>query len=174
MANEKLEKMLVETMKNILDQDDLGRVEGGVENEHSHHVQFQWEDILDSFALAVKDSNDFYDSLNSAFYKVHSYKFLEDSTFEEALVSELESQGIPHEDIEIAINALEKVRKEYIEGRKNENAVGWPEDMAGIKKVTQEPHDKPVSDNEKDTLSGDNEPFSGAEPDNVRPVENEA
>ena len=174
MANKRLEKMLVETMKSLLDQDDLGRVEGGVEDEHSHNAQFQWEDILDSYALAVKDSNDFFDSINAAFYKVHSYKWLEDGTFEEALVSELESQGIPHEDIEIAVKALEKVRKEYVDGKKNENAVGWPEDMKGIKQVTQEPHNEPVSDTSKDTMSGKNKPYSGAEPDNVRPVKNEA
>lgn len=170
MSNERLEKMLVETMKNLLDQDDLGRVEDGLKDEHAHHVQFQWEDILNSYALAVKDS-DFFDSLNSSFYKVHSYKWLNDDTFEESLVSELESQGIPHKDIEDAVKALEKVRKEYLKGN-NENAVGWPEDMEGIKQVTQDPHDEPVSDTDKDTMSGDNEPFSGVEPDNVRPVKN--
>lgn len=173
MSNERLEKLLVETMKNLLDQDDLGRVEGGADQEHSHNVQFQWEDILDSFALAVKKS-DFFNPINSAFYKVHSYKWLNDSTFEEALTSELESQGVPHEDIELSLKALEKVRKEYLKDNKNENGVGWPEDMKGIKQVTQEPHNKPISDLNKETMDGDNKPFSGVGPDNVRPSYNEA
>jgi len=118
--------------------------------DEAHHLASGINNIgkaVDSIChTGVKDSNDFFDAINAAFYKVHSYKFLEDETFEEALVSELESQGIPHEDIEIAVNALEKVRKEYTSGKKNENAVGWPEDMDGIKQVTQDPHDKPVSD----------------------------
>lgn len=172
MANEKLEKLLVETMKSLLDQDDLGRVEGGSDDEHAHNTQFQWEDIQDSFALNVKDS-DFFESLTSSFRKVHSYKWITDSTFEEALVAELESQGVPHVDIESAVEALDKVRKEYVPDS-NENGVGWPEDMEGIRQVTQEPHDKGVSDLDKDTMSGDNEPHSGAEPDNVRPSYNEA
>jgi len=173
MDNPHLEKLLVESMKNLLDQDGLGVVDGGVDEEHVHNVQFQWEDILNSFAIAIKDS-DFFDTLNSAFYKVHTYKWINDSTFEEALVSELESQGTPHDEIDAALEALEKVRKEYLSNGENENSVGWPENMKDIKKVTQEPHNKPINDLDKETMSGDNEPYSGVQPDNVRPSHNEA
>jgi len=173
MDKPRLEKLLVESMKNLLDQDDLGRVEGGSDEEHSHNTQFQWEDIQNSFSVAVRES-DFFDSLTSAFYKVHTYKWINDSTFEEALTSELEGQGIPHEEIETALEALDKVRTEYLPDHNNENASGWPEDMEGIKQVTQEPHHNPVNDLDKDTMSGDNEPHTGAEPDNVRPSYNEA
>lgn len=173
MAKERLEKLLVETMKSLLDQDDLGRVDSG--DERSHHVQFRHEDILDSYAIAVKDS-EFFDSLNAAFYKVNNYKWIHDSTFEEALTSELESQGIPHDEIAKALEALDKVRTEYLgdDPRENENGVGWPENLKDIKKVTQEPHNKPVSDLDKETMSGDNKPFSGVGPDKVRPARNEA
>lgn len=170
MSNKHLEKIFVETMKHILDQDDLGKVEGGVEDEHSHSVQFQREDIESSYALAVKKS-DYFDALNAIFYKIHSYKWIDDEKFEFAMTNDLEAMGIPFDDIEIAVKGLEKVRKEY---PGNEKDVGWPEDLEGIRKVTQEPHNKPVSDNETDTMSGDNEPFSGVGPDNVRPVKNEA
>lgn len=172
MANERLEKMLVETIKSLLDQDDLGRVDHD-DTEHSHNTQFQWEDIQDSFAVNIKDS-DFFDAINTAFYKVHTYKWIEDEKFENALVDNLESMGIPHEEIEKAIEALEKVRKEYLKDTGNEAAAGWSDNMEGLKQVTQEPHNKGISDLKKDTMSGDNKPFSGAEPDNVRPSYNEA
>lgn len=171
MDNKRLEKLLVESMKNLLDQDDLGRVEGGVEGEHSHNTQFQWEDILHSFAIAVKDS-EFFDSLNSSFYKVHSYKWINDSTFEEALTSELESQGVPHKDINLAMDALDSVRSEYLKDHDNENSVGWAPNLDDIKSATQNPHNNKVSDGE--TFDGDNKPYAGVEPNNTRPSYNEA
>lgn len=170
MADNKLEKLLVEAMKNLLDQDELGRVDADYE-ERSHHTQFQYEDINRDFALAIKDS-DFFNSLTAIFYKIHSYKWIDDTKFEQAMIDDLESMGVPNEEIENALNALDKVRKQYLgnDYSKDEADVGWPEDMEGIKQVTQEPHNKPVSDSEKETFSGDNEPYSGSEPDKTRPV----
>lgn len=170
MNNERLEKLLVESIKNILDQDELGRIEGGVEEESSHNTQFQWENILHSYALATKDS-DFFDSLNSTFYKIHSYKWINDSTFEEALASDLESQGIPHKDINLALDALDKVRSEYLKDN-NENSIGWSE--VGEIRKTQEPENNPISELDKETFDDNNKPFSGIEPDNTRPSYNEA
>ena len=170
MADPRQEKLLVETMKALLDQDELGIVDSDYE-EKSHHTQFQWEDILRDFALAVKDS-DFFDALNAAFYKVHTYKWIEDSTFEEAMISELESMGIPHEDITTAIDGLNKVRKEYIGGDKNnENAVGWNKDAM---QVTQDMKNPPITPIGKENMTGDNKPNSGVEPESPRPRYNEA
>lgn len=169
MAKSKQEQLLIETMKVILEQNDLG----GTDPLHSHHVQFQWEDIRDAFALAIKNS-DFFDALNAAFYKVHSYKWIEDSTFEESLISDLESMGIPHKEIELALTALDKVRKKFVPGKKNEKAVGWPENMDEINKDMKEPEDTEVTDTKKDTYAGKREPFTGVQPDNTRPIPSEA
>lgn len=169
MSNAKYEKLLVEAMKNLLDQDELGRVDVDKE-EHAHHTQFQWEDINRDFALAIKDS-EFFDSLNSAFYQVHSYKWIDDPKFQAAMTDILDSQGVPNEEIEMAVKALEKVKSEYLDDDKHEKDVGWPEDMEGIKKATQEPDNNPVNDLNKETFDGDNKPYSGVEPDNVRPTQ---
>ena len=168
MANKKQEKLLVEAMKNLLDQDDLGRVSVDDQKEHVHNTQFQWEDILRDFALAVKKS-EFFDSLNSAFYAVHSYKWIDDDKFEIAMSDILKSQGIPENEIELAIDGLEKVRKQYLKDKGNESAAGWHENLDDIKNVTQNPTNDGVSDFSKETMSGKNKPFSGAEPDDVRP-----
>lgn len=172
MASKKLEALLVESIKNLLANNELGTI--NEEAEVSHTTQFQWEDILRDFALKIKDLT-FFDSINAAFYKIHSYKWLEDDKFEYAFIDELESQGIPHEEIEKAIEALESVRKEYIGKNNNENAVGWGnvEDAIKVSKEFDEEGDHKFNF-KKDTMSGKNEPFQGAEPKNVRPVKNEA
>jgi len=171
MPDAKLEKLLVEAMKNLLDQDDLGRIDNDY-SERSHHVQFQWEDINDSFALKVKDS-DFFDALNAAFYKIHSYKWIDDTTFDKAFTKELEAQGTPWDDIELGLKALEDVRNKYTKDS-NENAVGWAENLDEIERVTQEPKDNAPQEHDKETFSGDNKPYSGVEPqDNTRPRPNE-
>lgn len=172
MADARQEKLLVETMKSLLDQDELGLVTSDYE-EKTHHVQYQWEDILSDFAVAIKDS-DFFDALNAAFYKVHVYKWIEDSTFEEALVSELESMGIPHEEITKALDGLEKVRKDYIGGDKNnENSVAW-DNIEDLTQVTQDPKNPPITPIGKENMNGDKEPYNGVEPDSTRPNYSEA
>jgi hypothetical protein len=162
MAKTKEETLLIEAMKNLLERNEVGKSD----SLHSHHMQFQWEDIQDEFSLAIKDS-DFFESLRAAFYKVHSYKWINDSTFEDALISDLESMGIPHDEIELALNALEKVRKKFIPGKENESGAGWPEN---IKYINNEFDDTEVTDTSKDTFSGNNKPYTGSEPDNTRPV----
>ena len=43
-----------------------------------------------------------------------------------------------------------------------------------IKKAMEEPNDKPPTKTSKETFTGENEPFTGIEPKNTRPVKNEA
>jgi hypothetical protein len=163
MNKAKLEKLLIESLKNILEQNEVG------DNSHSHHVQFQWEDITRDFAIHVKNSSHF-DALNAAFYKIHSYKWLEDPSFCEAFESELNSMGTPEEDIKLAFDAIEKLRKEYCKETQERDA-GWPEELDEMQK---DPENTEVTDTKKETMSGDNEPYEGAEPKNVRPIKNEA
>jgi hypothetical protein len=192
MDKTKMEKLLVEAIGNIL-QDNLGFVEGGVEPEMAHHVQFQHEEIIDKFTVKVADS-DFFENLVATFRKIHSYKWLSDpanhkfygdqdggtygygdhqATFVQAFASDLRNQGVPLEEIDRGIKAIEELQKEYVDG-KNEGDVGYPENLGDIKKSIQEPGNEKISDLDKETMSGDNEPYSGAEPDNVRPSKNEA
>ncbi len=171
MADASLEKLLLEAVKNIINQDDLGMTSEGVPPEGEHHTQFQWEDINAAFAIKMKDS-DFFESLTSSFFKVHASHWLCDSSFANQFTAELKAQGVPVEEISKGVKAIEQLKKEYVDdGKKNENAVGWP-DMKDMKKVSQEFGNKPVSKGE--TFKGDNKPPLGVHPDDARPVPTKA
>lgn len=166
MPKSKQEKLLIESMKNILERNELGKSDP----LHSHMTQFQWEDIQNAFSLAIKNS-DFFESLRAAFYKVHSYKWINDSTFEESLISDLESMGIPHDEIQLAIDALDKVRNKFIPGKENENSIGWPENLSDIRKNVQELGNSEITDTNKDTYDNpNNKPYNSVKPDNTRPT----
>ena len=171
MADASLEKMLLEAVKHIINQDDLGITGEGAPAESEHHTQFQWEDINASFAIKMKDS-DFFDSLTSTFFKVHASHWICDSSFTNQFSSELKSQGVPEEEINKGKKAIEQLKKEYVDsGDKNENAVGYPK-MDDMKKVSQEFGNKPISKGE--TFKGDNKPPLGVHPDDARPVPSKA
>ena len=171
MADASLEKMFLEAVKHIIDQDDLGMTKEGAPIEQEHHTQFQMENINASFAVKMKDS-DFFDSLTSAFYKVHCNHWICDSGFGKQLGDELRAQGVPEEEINKAKKAVEQLSKEYTDsGDKNENAVGFA-DMAGLKKVSQEFGNEKISDGE--TFDKKNGPPTGVEPKHTRPTPSKA
>lgn len=161
------EKLLIETFKNILELTPISE-EAKKPSEADHNTQFQWEEINDRFALEVKDS-DYFIPLTSAFRKIHSIKWLNDSHFGQFLKNELKSQGIPEKDIDIGVAAIEKLSKSF-----KEEDVGFPANLDKIKKAMEEPSDKPPTKTSKETFSGENEPYTGIEPKNTRPVKNEA
>lgn len=172
MANIKQEKMLIETMKNILKYGNNKKICEDKTKTNDHNTQFQWEDINRDFALKIKNV-EFFDTINAAFFKIHSYKWLEDPSFEESIIPELKSQGVPNEEIEIAIKAIESLRKEYLKDNNNENASGWAPNLDDIKNSSN-PKNSEITKQNIDTMSKDNEPFSGAEPKNVRPIKSKA
>lgn len=171
MANASLEKMLLEAVKHIINQDNLGITGEGAPAESEHHTQFQMEDINASFAIKMKDS-DFFDSLTSTFFKVHSSHWICDSSFITQFTAELKAQGIPVEEIGKGTKAIEQLAKEYTDGgKKNENAVGFP-NMKDMKKVSQEFGNGKTSEGE--TFKGNNKPPLGVHPDDARPVPTKA
>jgi hypothetical protein len=171
MAEKSMEKQLIETMKTILENDAVKHVSKSIMEDVSHNVQFRWEDINDSFSLEVRES-EFFNSLTAAFYKVHSYKFIDDEKFDYALLPELKSQGVPQSEIDRAISAVEKIRKEFLVEYDDEKSYGWPQNIDGIRKQYDDLGEITEIDDDrsKDTFSGDNEPSMGSGPDNTRPV----
>lgn len=155
------EKVLLEAVKNLLDQDNLGLPKSDVEKPGSHTFQFQYENINDLFCIKILKDTSFYDSHNSAFRKVHSYKYLEDPTFEASYASELRSMGIPKSEIELGIETIKKVREEILKGD-NEAKEGWASNLDEVIQTTKEGGNKKSAEQ--------NIPFSGIEPDNTRPV----
>jgi hypothetical protein len=179
---EKLEKLFVEITRNIFSDSNVVFEKKEKDKPYENSTQFQWEEINDKFALKVKDSN-YFESLTTSFRKVHSYKWIQGCTdkhkasFVEAFESELRSQGVPMEDVELAKKAIAALSKEYGDGATtNEQDAGAVPNLDKVRETTTDhPYEDEVTteldDNrKKETMSGDNEPFFGAEPDNVRPV----
>jgi len=165
----KYENLLLEAVKNLLKQDNLGITTAGVpDHETSHHVQFQYEEINDAFAVKISKSP-FFDALHSIFYNIHSYKWISDPLFCEAFTNNCRSQGIPEEEIIKACEAIEKVKEKYVEDNTESNA-GWSENLPDINKSIKDPANKPVTDQGKETFSGKNKPYTGVEPKKTRPV----
>lgn len=129
------EKLLSEAVKNMLQQDaKLGlsyHKPPHEKRESSHFFQYQWESVDDMYQLAISESK-FSDSLSAAFYKVHSYKYVDDPSFKIALDAELRSMGIPKEDRELALKSLDKVLKEV----KGERDAGWNPRLEELVDVT--------------------------------------
>lgn len=175
---EKLERIFVEMTKNIFSRDRvIFEKKKESDKPYENSTQFQWEEINDKFALKVKDSN-YFESLTTAFRKVHSYKWIQGSTdfhmssFLEAFESELRTHGIPKTDIEIGVKAIKELQKEYGDGVKsNEQDTGTVPNLDEVRKTTTDidPYSQEttteVDDNrKKETMDGNNEPWFGVEP----------
>ena len=107
------EQMLVEAIKSLLDQKaHLGLSD---ENEKAEKAERGLEHLHNSigemFALKIADST-FFESLRSAFNKVHSYKYIDNPSFAVAMDSELRSQGIPAPERAKAKKFVEDIVKE--------------------------------------------------------------
>ena len=78
MALNKNEKALLEAVASMLKQD--AKLGLPLNNETSHASQFRWEGIDDAFALKMAGSP-FADSVHSAFFAVHSHKYIDNPSF---------------------------------------------------------------------------------------------
>ena len=151
----KLERQLVEAVDSMFHNDPeiLGITRGKPEKETSHFFTFHHEYLRDLFSLKVADSL-FFESLTSAFADIHSYKYLDDPLFNESMTKHLTAIGVPRAEIELACNAVHEILKEMRENNKtwNEKAMGWHQDLEGIRQVSQD-----FNTNRKHT----NEPYTG-------------
>ncbi len=167
------EQLLAEAVKSMFNNDPkvLGIVKGKPITDPTSRMPHQYEYLMDSFALKIIDS-DFFESIKSTFYDIHSYKFITDPSFCESFIRRLMAQGIPNVEINKACIALENVCKEM--GVKefdptcslplrqqseacvnwNEKSAGWHKDLSGIRQVSQNFNEKPKRE----------EPYSGGGP----------
>lgn len=107
------ERMLVEAIKSLLDQKaHLGLSDENEETEKAERgLEHLHNSIGEMFALKIADST-FFESLRSAFNKVHSYKYIDNPSFTVAMDSELRSQGIPAPERAKAKKFVEEIIKE--------------------------------------------------------------
>jgi hypothetical protein len=122
MALNKDEKALLEALSSLLKQD--AKLGLPVENETSHTSQFRWEGIDDAFALKVSGSP-FADSINSAFFAVHSHKYIDHPTFKLSFLKEMTARAIPTEEREQAVKYLETMVEELSKSKLSERDAGW-------------------------------------------------
>lgn len=176
--NTRLNKLLVEAVRGYLHDDSaLGLGSHEDKEENSHTMWFQWENIDDEFAMKVAGSA-FYESMTSAFYAVHSYKYLNDPTFGQSLLSELKSRAVPAQEMQMAFKSIEEIIKEnggempkYIRDYGNaiaemdsannsrpqpwqERDAGWNPQIGDITNMTRN----------ADEWEGKSEPFTGGGP----------
>ena len=126
LSPDRLEEILVETISNLFrnKQSTLGIAKTDVP-ENSAGMQFQWENIEDSFALKTIDST-FHESLTSAFHDIHSYKYLHDPTFQIAFEKRMSAIGIPQSERQKAIKHIDAIKEEYSSGKEfDETEAGW-------------------------------------------------
>lgn len=152
----KIEKLFLEAVEGFLssDQAKLG-LENNEWEETSHTQWHQWENIDNLFAVKAADSP-FSENLTSAFYAIHSYKYIEDPTFAIALDSELASTGVPKEWREQAIKYVQEIIEEF--GGKR----AWGERDAGWNPAIDEITD--MTRNADDREAKTSEPFTGGGP----------
>lgn len=129
------EKLLLEAVSNLFQNKEskLGIV---THKENSHMMQFQREMIEDMFSLKFVKSN-FHEDLTGAFRDIHSYKYLDDPTFSIALNKRLTARGIPTEEIQKAIKAVEEIKEELGGKTFQEKEAGWHPNMDQIVDVTR-------------------------------------
>jgi hypothetical protein len=98
--------------------EELGERERGLEYLHNQ--------IDEMFHHKTADLSH-HDGICAAFSKVHSYKYIDDPTFEAAMNKELTAQGIPADQRERALNLVPAI----IEELRGEKAA-WAEKDAGL------------------------------------------
>ena len=135
MSLKKSEELLLEAIGSLLSQKArLGLPSENDYEETSHHSQYRWETIQEAFRLKIINSP-FFDSMSSAFKQVHDYKYITHPTFKLALENELKGRGIPLNEIDTALKAVDTL----VEGCKkdeNERSSGWNPNMKDLVDVT--------------------------------------
>jgi hypothetical protein len=152
MALNKDEKAILEALSSLLKQN--AKLGLPIDNESSHYSQFRWEGIDDAFALKVAGSP-FADSINSAFFAVHSHKYVDHPVFPLSFEKEMSARAIPTPDREQAMKYLKEMVTELSATKLSEQDAGWNPAMAEIVDLTT---------NADDRTPKTSKPFTGGGP----------
>jgi len=115
-----LEVLFLEAVRSMFNSDPavLGIVKGKPIVDPTNRMPRQYEYINNLFALKIADSL-FFESLHSAFYDIHSYKFISDPTFCESYRTRCKAIGIPETEIETACKQIYAIYEELKKDRKS-------------------------------------------------------
>lgn len=158
MALNKIEKAILEGVHGMLQQDaklGLSMHDGptGFNKTTDHYSQFRWEGIDDLFTLKVSGSP-FKDSLTSAFFTVHSHKYIDNPTFKLSFDKEMKARAIPTHVREESLKYVDSIIEDLSAKKPSELDAGWNPDLAGIVDVTTNAHDRKAKMTEPFTGGG--------------------
>jgi hypothetical protein len=103
-------------------------------DESSHGSQFRWEGIDDAFKLKAAGSA-YEDSITSAFFQTHNYKYLDNPTFKLSFERELMQRAVPATEISSAMGYLDSMVSE-LKTNPGEQDAGWNADMEALVDLT--------------------------------------
>jgi len=130
------EQLLVEAIKSMLNHDaKLGLAahdKTQYEPPESRSLGYLHEHINEMFMLKAADLTHA-DGICRAFNKVHSYKYLDDPNFSDAMSKEMISQAIPADERSKALEFIPKIIKEL-----KDNLEEWSEKDEGFNKDLNE------------------------------------
>jgi len=158
MTLNEIEKCIVESVKNMLDNDtklglsihtDEKTKDSERGTEHIHNT------INDMFAVKTA-SFTYADAIRSAFTKVHSYKYVDDPGFKTALKKEFTAMGIPKDECEKALDTVDKVQTELNDDNYHEKDYGFNPNMDEINDVSQPEVDMDFNIEDDDGLNDQN------------------
>lgn len=151
----KNEKALLEAINGLFDLDaQLGLSFHKKDDSQSEERGYEYlhNEIDNMFALKAAELVHA-DSVNRAFHKVHSYKYLDDPTFNTALEKELVAEAVPAHERATAKEAITNIIKELQKEQSAwaEKDYGFNPNMDEIKKVSQPktPNDFQIHDKDK-------------------------
>jgi hypothetical protein len=133
MALNENERALLEAVSTLLKQD--AKLGLPISGETSHTSQFRWEGIDDAFALKVANSP-FSDAIRSAFFAVHTHKYIDNPTFKLSFEKELTGRAVPTPERTQALKYLEEMVGELSSNKLSERDAGWNPNMADLVDLT--------------------------------------
>jgi hypothetical protein len=139
MALNKDEKAILEAVSSLLKQN--AKLGLPIDNETSHYSQFRWEGIGDAFALKTAGSP-FADSINSAFFAVHSHKYIDHPVFPLSFEKEMTARAVPTHEREQALKYLGEMVNELSATKLSEQDAGWNPNMDEIVDLTTNADDR--------------------------------
>lgn len=155
MALNKHEKAILEAVEGLLQQDAKLGLSIHKDKEVSHLSQFRWEGIDDLFTLKVAGSP-FKDAMTSAFYAVHSHKYIDHPTFKLAFDKEMSARAVPTAMREQALKHVDAIVEDLTVKKPNEQDAGWNPAMDEIVEMTTKADDRKAETSEPFTGGGPN------------------
>lgn len=108
------EKLFLEAVSNMFsDAAKLGLAYHGDTDERSHYVQYHWQSAEDMYRIKINNPKiTHYEAISAAFFHTHSYKNIDDPSFDLAFRKQLTGSAVPPDQIDLALKYLDELRKE--------------------------------------------------------------